>query len=53
VDKTNDNIISLVVFLKTDFKDDFDVGSVDDSDFGGILSTPEDILIKMVFHDNL
>ncbi len=50
---TKDNIISLAIFLKPGFKVDFAVGSVDDSYFGGNLYTPEGILIKMVFHDNL
>ncbi len=39
--------------FKAGFKVDFAVGSADDSCFGSILYTPEGILIKMVFHDNL
>ena len=53
VEKTKDNIISLAILLKAGFKVDFAVGSTDDSCFGGNLYTPEGILIKMVFHDNL
>jgi hypothetical protein len=53
VEKTKDNIISLAVLLKADFKVDFAVGRADDSCFGGILYTPEGILIEMVFHDDL
>jgi hypothetical protein len=53
VDKTKDNIISLVILLKDGFKVDFVVGRDDDSYFGGILYTPEGILIQMGFHDNL
>jgi hypothetical protein len=53
VDKTKDNIISLVILLKVDFKVDFAVGRDDDSYFGGSLYTPEGILIQMVFHDDL
>jgi hypothetical protein len=53
VDKTKDNIISLVILLKAGFKVDFTVGRADDSCFGGSLYTPEGILIQMVFHDNL
>ena len=52
VEKTKDNIISLAILLKAGFKVDFAVGSAD-SCFGGNLYTPEGILIKMVFHDNL
>ena len=37
VEKTNDNVISLEVLLKVDFKVDFVVGRPDDSCFGGIL----------------
>ena len=53
VEKTKDNILSLEVLLKTGFKVDFAVGSVDDSSFDGTLYTPEGILIQLVFHDNL
>ncbi len=53
VEKTKDNIISLAVLLKAGFKVDFAVGRADDSCFGGILSTPEGILMQMVFQDNL
>jgi len=53
VDKTKDNIISLEILLKTDFKVDFAVGRDDDSCFVGSLYTPEGILIQMVFDDNL
>ena len=53
VETTKDNILSLTVLLKTVFKVDFAVGSVDDSCFGGFLYTPEGILIQLVFHDNL
>ena len=53
VEKMKDNILLLVVLLKTGFKVDFAVGRADDSYFGGILYTSEGILIKMVFHDNL
>ena len=53
VEKTKDNILSLVVLLKTGFKVDFAVGSDDDSCFVGTLYTPEGILIQLVFHDNL
>jgi hypothetical protein len=53
VDKTKDNIISMVILLKVDFKVDFAVGRDDDSSFGDSLYTPEGILIQMVFHDNL
>jgi hypothetical protein len=53
VEKTKDNIISLAVLLKAGFKVDFAVGRPDDTGFGGILYTPEGILIKLVFHDNL
>jgi hypothetical protein len=53
VEKTKDNIISLAILLKAGFKVDFAAGRADDSCFGGILYTPEGILIKMVFHDNL
>jgi len=53
VEKTKDNIISLAILLKAGFQVDFAVGSADDSCFGGNLYTPEGILIKMVFHDNL
>jgi hypothetical protein len=53
VEKTKDNIISLAILLKSGFKVDVAVGSADDSFFGGNLYTPEGILIKMVFHDNL
>ncbi len=48
-----DNIISLTVLLKTDFKVEFVVGRTDDSFFDGILYTPMGILINLVFHDNL
>jgi hypothetical protein len=53
VDKTKDNIISLTILLKGDFKVDFPVGRDDDSCFGGSLYTTEGILIQMVYHDNL
>ncbi len=53
VEKTKENILSLTVLLKTDFKVDFAVGSADDSYFDGTLYTPEGILIPLVFHDNL
>jgi hypothetical protein len=53
VEKTKDNIISLVILLKAGFKVDFAVGKPDDSCFGGILYTREGILINLVFHDNL
>jgi hypothetical protein len=53
VEKTKDNIISLAILLKAGFQVDFAVGRADDSCFGGSLYTPEGILIKMVFHDNL
>ena len=44
VEKTKDNILSLVVLLKTGFKVDFAVGSADDSCFGRTLYTAEGIL---------
>jgi hypothetical protein len=53
VDKTKDNIISLTILLKGDFKVDFAVGRDDDSCFVGSLYTSEGILIQMLFHDNL
>ena len=53
VEKTRDNIISLTVLLKAVFQVDFAVGRGDDSWFGGILYTPEGILIQLVFYDNL
>ncbi len=53
VDKTKDNIISLTILLKADFKVDFAVGRDDDSCFGGSLYRCEGILIQMVFDDNL
>jgi hypothetical protein len=53
VDKTKDNIISLVILLKAGFKVDFVVGRDDDSCFGGSLYTSQGILIQMGFHDNL
>ena len=53
VEKTKDNIISLAVLLQDGFKVDFAVGRPDDSCFSGILYTPEGILIKLVFYDNL
>ena len=53
VEKTKDNIISLAVLLQDGFKVDSAVGRVDDSCFDGILYTPEGILIKLVFYDNL
>ena len=53
VEKTKDNIISLVVLLKAGFKVDFAVGRADDSCFDGILYTTEGILIQLVFYDNL
>ncbi len=53
VEKTKDNIHSLEVLLKSDFKVDFAVGTADDSCFDGTLYTPEGILIQLVFYDNL
>ena len=53
VETTKDNILSLVVLLKTGFKVDFDVGSDEDSCFDSVLYMSEGILIQLVFHDNL
>jgi hypothetical protein len=53
VEKTKDNILSLAVLLKTDFKVDFAFGTADDSSLGGVLYTPEGFHIQLVFYDNL
>ena len=53
VEKTKDKIISLAILLKAGFEVDFAVERADDSCFGGILYTPEGILIQLVFYDNL
>ena len=53
VETTKDNILSLMVLLKVDFKVEFAVGSADDSCFDGVLYTSEGILIQLDFHDNL
>jgi len=53
VETTKDNILSLVVLLKSVFKVDFAVGNPDDSFFVGILYTSVGIPIQLVFHDHL
>jgi hypothetical protein len=53
LDKTKDNILSLTVLLQSGFKVDFAIDTVDDPNFGGVLTTPTGARATLLFENNL